>query len=69
MQSIEALQYLAQLANDYVRTLPPSAAQPVHQVAQECVNTLLPLVQLPPEAEAIKTPAALRAVSTPPPAT
>ena len=45
MQPHEAMQYLTQLANDYVRTLSPSAAMPTQQVAQQAIDALAPLVQ------------------------
>lgn len=44
----DAVQYLAQLASDYVRTLPPSAAGPTHATAQEAVSTLAVLVSAAP---------------------
>ena len=47
MNPHEALQYISQALSDYGRTLPPSAAMPFQQVAQEAVNALLPLVQAP----------------------
>lgn len=63
----EAMQYLAQLAGDYVRTLPPSAALPTQQLAQEAINTLVPLVQLneapPPDPSEKKGPQLVRPAS------
>lgn len=44
MQPHEALNYLTQLANDYVRTLPQSAAAPTGALAQQAINALSPLV-------------------------
>lgn len=60
MQPNEALAYLTQVCNDYARTLPPSAAVPFQQTAQEAVNTLASCVT-PPPAEA-EPPTPLRAV-------
>lgn len=54
----EALSYLTQLANDYIQTLPPSAAQPTGLVAQQAIDALRPLViagvpvlDMPPQAQ------------------
>lgn len=56
----DALNYLTQLANDYVRTLPPSAAGPTQAVAQDAINALVPLTVTP--AEPGTSDRALRAV-------
>lgn len=47
MKPDEALQYITQALSDYGRTLPPSAAMPFQQVAQEAINALVPLVHAP----------------------
>lgn len=39
----EALAWITQAINDYVRTLPPSAAGPTAQAAQAAINVLQPL--------------------------
>lgn len=44
MHPNEALAYITQVCNDYGRTLPPSAAMPFQQCAQDAVNTLAQLV-------------------------
>lgn len=36
----EALNYLAQLANDFINTLPASAKGPTMQMAQQAINVL-----------------------------
>lgn len=41
----EALAYLAQVSSDFARSLPPSAAMPTQQAAQEAINTLAALAQ------------------------
>ena len=52
MKPDEALQYLAQVCNDYGRTLPPSAAMPFQQVAQDAINTLAAIVAPQPTMDA-----------------
>lgn len=47
MQPQDALAYLANVASDFARTLPPSAAMPFQQAAQDAVNTLAALVNPP----------------------
>ena len=61
MQPNEALTYLAQVCSDYARTLPPSAAMPFQQCAQEAINTVDAAITPPPEQATERTP--LRAVS------
>lgn len=61
MNPNEALQYISQALSDYGRTLPPSAAMPFQQVAQQAIDALAPLVQPPPVAA--EPPSPLRAVS------
>lgn len=48
MKPDEALQYITQALSDYARTLPPSAAMPFQQCAQEAVNTLAQAIAPPP---------------------
>lgn len=45
----ESLQYISQALSDYARTLPPSAAMPFQQVAQEAVTTLAQAIAPPAE--------------------
>ena len=40
MTNNEALAYLANMANDFLRTLPPTAAEPTARFANEAVATL-----------------------------
>lgn len=44
MPAHEALAYLTQLANDYITTLPASAAAPTGALAQQAIDALKPLV-------------------------
>jgi len=44
MQPHEALGYITQLCNDYIRTLSPSAQGPVGEAAQLALDALKPLV-------------------------
>jgi hypothetical protein len=60
MQPNEALAYLTQVCNDYARTLPPSAAMPFQQVAQDAVTSLAQALEPPPEQATERPP--LRAV-------
>jgi len=57
MPAHEALAYITQMANDYVRTLPASAAAPTGALAQQAIDALRPLVigpvmDMPPPQEA-----------------
>lgn len=46
----QAIQYLAQVAEDYIATLRPSAAGPVSQQAKAAIELLAKAVQPKPEA-------------------
>jgi len=47
MKADEALQYLAGVAQDFARTLPPSAQGPMVAAVNEALTTLAPLVTAP----------------------
>jgi hypothetical protein len=40
MNKTQAIQFLAQVASDFLNTLPPSAKGPFQQVAQEAIKVL-----------------------------
>lgn len=44
MHAADALSWLTQAINDYIRTLPASAAAPTGALAQQAINALQPLV-------------------------
>lgn len=51
----EALAWLTQAINDYIRTLPPSAAGPTGATAQQAIDALKPLV-IGPVPDAVPEP-------------
>jgi hypothetical protein len=52
----EALQYLANVANDFLRTLPPSAQGPTSMALNEAVQALAPLVAVPDTSAMVDAP-------------
>lgn len=65
MTPTDALQYLANIASDFARGLPPSAQGPTVAACNDALTALAPLVQPAPTTpdEAAKVPPPLRAVS------
>jgi len=55
----EALQYLATVASDYVRSLPPSAQGPVADAVNASLRLLSPLVESAPMVNGSGLPASM----------